>query len=91
MALPNKTNLETLDYAYLGAPFVNVEAKSLSTSTLDYAYLGAPFVGTAPAAKRASPKIYYQSITTDQKKTLVSTYNANDQVVYYINNLFRIL
>lgn len=46
MAIPNESNLETLDFAYLGAPFADVDAKSVvDTRTLDYAYLGAPFVG----------------------------------------------
>ena len=50
MALPSNTDLATLDIAYLGAPFVFVEAKSLDTETLDIAYLGAPFVGVGPGA-----------------------------------------
>ena len=49
MALPSNTDLATLDIAYLGQPFVQVEAKNLDTETLDVAYLGQPFVG-APAA-----------------------------------------
>lgn len=49
MPLPTNTDLATLDYAYLGAPFVDVEAKSLDTVTLDIAYLGAPFVGVGPS------------------------------------------
>ena len=50
MPLPSNTDLQTFDYAYLGAPFVQVEAKSLDTETLDLAYLGAPFVAVGPAA-----------------------------------------
>lgn len=50
MALPSNTDLATLDYAYLGAPFVQVEAKSLDSETLDIAYLGAPFVAVGPGA-----------------------------------------
>jgi hypothetical protein len=45
MPLPNKSDLQKLDIAYLGQPFVQVEAKSLDTKTLDVAYLGQPFVG----------------------------------------------
>ena len=49
MALPNKTNLETMDYSYSGLPFVDVPAKStIDTSTMDYSYGGLPFV-TNPA------------------------------------------
>lgn len=50
MALPSNTDLASLDYAYLGAPFVQVESKSLSTTNLDVAYLGAPFVAVSPTA-----------------------------------------
>lgn len=50
MPLPSNTDLATLDIAYLGAPFVQVEAKALTTTSLDLAYLGAPFVAVGPAA-----------------------------------------
>lgn len=50
MALPSNTDLATLDIAYLGQPFVQVEAKSLDTETLDIAYLGQPFVAVGPGA-----------------------------------------
>lgn len=50
MPLPSNTDLATLDIAHLGAPFVQVEAKTLTTSSLDVAYLGAPFVAVGPAA-----------------------------------------
>ena len=52
MALPNKTNLQTMDIALFGAPFVNVAASaSLNLDGLDVAYLGQPFWavgGTSP-------------------------------------------
>ena len=48
MALPSNTALATLDIAYLGQPFVQVEAKSLDTETLDIAYLAQPFVAVGP-------------------------------------------
>ena len=45
MALPTKTNLQTMDYPFLGQPFVSVPAKSsIDTTTMDYAFLGQPFV-----------------------------------------------
>lgn len=50
MALPSNTDLATIDVAYLGQPFVQVEAKSLATTSLDVAYLGQPFVAVGPAA-----------------------------------------
>lgn len=50
MPLPSNIDLATLDTAYLGAPFVQVEAKNFATTSLDVAYLGAPFVAVGPAA-----------------------------------------
>lgn len=58
MALPTNTDLVTLDYAYLGAPFVQVEAKSLNTVSLDTAYLGAPFVAVGPAVVVTGFSVY---------------------------------
>ena len=44
MSLP--TNLNTLDYAFLGGPFIRQGAgAAVNTQTMDFAYLGAPFVG----------------------------------------------
>ena len=48
MPLPSETDLASLDVAYLGQPFVQVEAKSLTTTSLDVAYLGQPFVAVGP-------------------------------------------
>jgi hypothetical protein len=46
MSLPNAADLGTLDYSYLGEPFVDVETKSgQNTNSLDFSYLGLPFVG----------------------------------------------
>jgi hypothetical protein len=50
MPLPTNTDLATLDVAYLGQPFVRVEAKSLDTETLDIAYQAQPFVAVGPSA-----------------------------------------
>lgn len=48
MPLPSNTTLATLDVAYLGQPFCQVEAKALITTSLDVAYLGQPFVAVGP-------------------------------------------
>ena len=48
MPLPNRDNLTSLDYVYLGQPFVQVEAKSLSSQNLDIVYQAQPFVGALP-------------------------------------------
>lgn len=55
MALPNKTDLQTLDYAWHGQPFADMESKALTTVTLDYAWRAQPFVGAAPAAAGGGP------------------------------------
>jgi hypothetical protein len=52
MPLPSNTDLATLDYADLGAPFVQVEAKTLNSTTLDIAYLAQPFVAVGPTGIR---------------------------------------
>jgi proline racemase len=49
MPLPSSTDLAKMDIAYLGQPFVQVEAKALDTVTLDVAYLGQPFVAVGPS------------------------------------------
>ena len=46
MALPTNTDLQTMDYAYSGVPFVSVAAKAgIDLDTLDYSYAGVPFWG----------------------------------------------
>lgn len=47
MALPTKTDLQTLDYTWRGLPFAQIEAKSLSTQTLDVTWRGLPFYAVA--------------------------------------------
>ena len=49
MTLPSNTDLQTLDIAHLGQPFVQVEAKTLGTTSLDVAYLAQPFVAVGPS------------------------------------------
>ncbi len=44
MSLPAKNDLLTMNFAWRGQPFVNVEAKQLNTLTLDYAWRAQPFV-----------------------------------------------
>lgn len=45
-SLPEKADLETLDYAYHAEPFVNTGSKSAVDLTgLDYTYHAEPFVG----------------------------------------------
>ena len=58
MAQPNKSDLQTLDYAYLGAPFADVEAKLLNTETLNVAYKANPFVGAAGTTGTTGTNVY---------------------------------
>ena len=58
MALPNRDNLDSLDVVYLGQPFVQVEAKSLSSQNLDIVYLAQPFVGAPADAVLVSSNVY---------------------------------
>lgn len=54
MALPTDEDLKTMDYSYLGQPFVFVPAKvTIDTETMDYPYLGQPFV-TNPAQSQST-------------------------------------
>lgn len=48
MPLPSDTDLCSLDYSYRGAPFVQVEAKSLDSESLDVSYHAEPFVAVGP-------------------------------------------
>jgi hypothetical protein len=46
MSLPTANDLGTLDFAYEGVPFVQVESKvGQNTNSLDFVYNGVPFVG----------------------------------------------
>lgn len=48
----NGTNqaLATMDFAYLGGPFIDVPASnSVNLLSMDYAYLGGPFISYARA------------------------------------------
>ena len=50
MPLPTPANLVTMDYAYLGQPFVSVPAKAgLGLGSMDYAFRGQPFVSNPDA------------------------------------------
>ena len=46
MALPNKADLETMDYSFKGQPFIEVPAKGgIDLETMDYVYQATSFVG----------------------------------------------
>ena len=59
MSLPTQTELKTMDYSYLGQPFVNVPAKTgMALSTMDYAYLAQPFVPNPDTVATAVTRVY---------------------------------
>lgn len=60
MSLPTKTDLLTLNYSWLGEPFVHVPTKTQDLSTLDYSWLGEPFVAN-PASTVPPPTISYKN------------------------------
>ena len=44
MSLPTRDDLLTMDFSYMGHPFVQTATKSgIDLNTLDYSYLGQPF------------------------------------------------
>lgn len=54
MALPTRTQIVTMDYAFNGEPFVQVAAKSgIDLDGIDYAYQAEPFWGLEVAASGA--------------------------------------
>ena len=56
MTTPAATDLGTMDWAYLGVPFVNIESKAgQNTNSLDFAYLGIPFVGAVQGGAPPPP------------------------------------
>ena len=61
MALPTKTDLEKMDWAHKGQPFVDVPAKSsIDIKTMDYGYRAQPFVNNPASAEEA--RIIYHNL-----------------------------
>jgi hypothetical protein len=57
MALPTKSDLETMDYSFNGEPFVDVPGNSsIDLMTMDWSYLGEPFVRNGAGGVTASPR-----------------------------------
>lgn len=59
MSLPNATDLSTLDFAYNGLPFLDVETNSnQNTNSLDFVFNGLPVFmaisGTTPVVFNAT-------------------------------------
>jgi len=53
MALPTKSDLLKMDYAFQGQPFVEVPAKSgINLATMDYVFQAQPFVGGIALVKK---------------------------------------
>ena len=60
MALPTIDYQYTLDVIYLGAPFVQVAAKSgIDFGTLDVVYLGAPFWAISPLVVTTTTNVIF--------------------------------
>ena len=58
MALPSKTDLITMNFAFKAQPFVSVPSKTgVDTMTMDYAYQAQPFVSNGMAAGGGSDTV----------------------------------
>ena len=56
MAIPTKTNLQTMDYSFFGEPYVQVASKSgVELDGLDYSYFGVPFWGAEDGSEPPEP------------------------------------
>jgi hypothetical protein len=56
MALRTKDDLQTMDYAFHGEPFVSIPAKdSIDLETMDYAFRGQPFVSGIATGEEPEP------------------------------------
>lgn len=59
MSIPTATDLGTMDFAFGGSPFVNVESKAgQNTNSLDFAFDAQPFVG---AQQGGTPPVTYNT------------------------------
>ena len=85
MALPNKTELQTMDYSYAGLPFVDVPASgSIDTFTMDYSYSGLPFV-TNPGVSGPVHLKTFLGVSSGNIKTIDSVPIANIKSETVIN------
>ncbi|HOR79239.1 MAG TPA: hypothetical protein PKZ40_07210, partial [Anaerolineaceae bacterium] len=65
MALPTKTDLQTLDYSFFGEPYVQVASKSgVELDGLDYSFFGEPFWGTEDAAAPSNDALTSSAVTS---------------------------
>jgi len=73
MSLPTRDNLLSMDYTFLGEPFVSVPSKdSIDLTTMDYTYLGEPFVVAFPAVIPPSSGTNLQINIADEWKVVDS-------------------
>lgn len=79
MPLPNSNNLGSLDVVYLGQPFVQVEARRLSSENLNIVYLAQPFVGAAA------------SLTSNVYVNINGTWKQASQVFVNVSNVWKIV
>lgn len=70
MSLPTRDDLLTMDFSYMGQPFVQVAAKAgIDLNTLDYSYMGQPFWalpvtgGSPPVTSSVISRRYFGSLS----------------------------
>lgn len=95
MALPNKWELQKMDYSYLWQPFVNVPAKWwIDTSKMDYSYLWQPFVTwalTGYAIKMVTSSVNIALTFKDfiLKKFINIIVNTSNFIITPISQVFK--
>ena len=83
MAIPNKTNLQTMDYSYMGVPYVQVASKSgIDLDGLDYSFFGQPFYGAEEpvVAKKESPLSNRMVALAKPYRTVLVTLSSMDTI-----------
>lgn len=81
MALPTSTDLQTMNWAYGGEPFVNVPTVStVNTFTMDYAYSGEPFV-TNPTVSGPTNIGSFDGVTSTNLQTISGVAYTNLETI----------
>ena len=80
MALPTKTQIETLDWSASGAPYASVAAKStIDLDGIEFSSIGAPWWGVeAGASFTTYEETISQSVTLSQSEA---------EIVWYLREL----
>lgn len=65
MALPTQTDLDSMDFAWRGQPYVDVSTKSsIFLTTMDYAWMAQPFVSNPTGTATPQVPLYITGLIT---------------------------